>query len=105
MGANGAGKSTLMNILGGNVASDHGRISIDGSNVAFRSAREAALKGIAFVHQELANLPTLTVAYNILIGNLPGSGPFISTADMTARYQALLGRIGSTVSPEYRIET
>ena len=104
MGANGAGKSTLMNILGGDVASDHGRISIDGSNVAIRSAREAALKGIAFVHQELAMLPTLTVADNIFIDNLPVSGPFISTADMRRRSQALLGRLGSTVSPESRIE-
>src|SRR5260221_10963103 len=58
MGANGAGKSTLMNILGGNVASDHGRISIDGSNVAIRSAREAAPKGISFLHQGLGVLPT-----------------------------------------------
>jgi ABC-type sugar transport system ATPase subunit len=104
MGANGAGKSTLMNILGGNVAADHGRISIDGSNVAIRSAREAALKGIAFVHQELAMLPTLTVADNIFIDNLPVSGLFISTADMRRRSQALLGRLGSTVSPESRIE-
>src|ERR1700739_3289477 len=80
MGANGAGKSTLMNILGGNVAADQGRISINDTNVEIRSAREATLRGIAFVHQELAMLPTLTVAENIFIDGLPTSGPFISTA-------------------------
>src|SRR5260370_39503488 len=64
MGANGAGKSTLMNILGGNVASDHGRITIDGSNVAIRSAREAALEGQALVHKGLAMAPTRNAGAN-----------------------------------------
>jgi ABC-type sugar transport system ATPase subunit len=104
MGANGAGKSTLMNILGGNVAADQGRISINGTDVEIRSAREATLRGIAFVHQELAMLPTLTVAENIFIDGLPTSGPFISTAEMRRRSQELMGRLGSTVSPESPIE-
>jgi ABC-type sugar transport system ATPase subunit len=104
MGANGAGKSTLMNILGGNVAADQGRISINGVDVAIRSAREATLKGIAFVHQELAMLPTLTVAENIFIDDLPTSGPFISTAVVRRRSRELIGRLGSKVSPESRIE-
>ncbi len=104
MGANGAGKSTLMNILGGDVGRDNGRISIDGIEVAIRSAREAALKGIAFVHQELAMLPTLTVAENIFIDDLPGFGPFISTPEMSRRSRELLERLGSSVSPESRVE-
>jgi ABC-type sugar transport system ATPase subunit len=104
VGANGAGKSTLMNILGGDVISDHGHISIDDSDVVIRSAREAALKGIAFVHQELAMLPTLTVADNIFIDNLPTAGPFISTGEMRRRSRELLERLGSSVSPESRVE-
>ena len=104
MGANGAGKSTLMNILGGNVAADRGRISINGAEVAIRSAREAILRGIAFVHQELAMLPTLTVAENIFIDDLPTAGLFISTADMRRRSRELMGRLGSKISPESRVE-
>jgi ABC-type sugar transport system ATPase subunit len=104
VGANGAGKSTLMNILGGDVTSDLGCISIDGVDVAIRSAREAAVKGIAFVHQELAMLPTLTVAENIFIDRLPTSGPFISTDEMRRRSGELLRRLGSSVSPESRVE-
>ena len=104
VGANGAGKSTLMNVLGGDVTPDHGRISIDGIEVAIRSAREAALKGIAFVHQELAMLPTLTVAENIFIDDLPTSGPFISTSEMRRRSRELLQGLGSSVSPEARVE-
>src|SRR5260370_22826906 len=65
MGANGAGKSTLMNILGGDVGSDHGRISIDGSNVAIRSAREAALHGKTVFHPAVWMFPTLPAAGNV----------------------------------------
>src|SRR6202021_3088127 len=83
---------------------DHGRISRDGIEVAIRSAREAALKGIAFVHQELAMLPTLTVAENIFIDDLPTSGPFISTSEMRRRSRELLQGLGSSVSPEPRVE-
>ena len=93
-----------MNILGGNVAADQGRINIDGTDVAIHSAREATLKGIAFVHQELAMLPTLTVAENIFIDDLPTSGPFISTAEMRRRGRELMEQLGSNVSPESRIE-
>jgi ABC-type sugar transport system ATPase subunit len=93
-----------MNILGGDVAADRGSITVDGIEVAIRSAREAASKGIAFVHQELAMLPTLTVAENIFIDSLPLSGLFISTAEMRRRSRELLGRLGSSVSPESRIE-
>ena len=102
VGANGAGKSTLMNILGGDVISDHGRISIDGIEVVIRSAREAALKGIAFVHQELAMLPTLTVADNIFIDNLPTSGLFISTCGDAASISGVAGKtwvLGFSRSP------
>ena len=51
MGANGAGKSTLMNVLGGVTSPDAGSITIDGSPVRLRTARDALAHGIAFVHQ------------------------------------------------------
>ena len=71
MGANGAGKSTLMNILGGLLAKDSGRIFFEGAEVEIRNAAEAAALKIAFVHQELNMLLTMTVAENIFIGSLP----------------------------------
>lgn len=71
MGANGAGKSTLMNILGGLLAKDSGQIFLEGAEVEIRNAAEAAALKIAFVHQELNMLLTMTVAENIFIGSLP----------------------------------
>ena len=49
-------------------------------------------------------LPTLSVADNIFIDNLPTLGPFISTAEMKRRSRELLERLGSLVSPESRVE-
>jgi ABC-type sugar transport system ATPase subunit len=71
MGANGAGKSTLMNVLGGLVPKDSGQIYLDGRMVEIRNVAEAAALKIAFVHQELNMLPTMTVVENIFIGSFP----------------------------------
>ena len=104
MGANGAGKSTLMNILGGVIASDGGRILLDGAEAVIRSPRQAAQQGIAFVHQELTMLPTLSVAENIFIDGLPSAGPFIRTGDMARQSEALLARLGCSIPSETRVE-
>src|SRR4029077_5085184 len=71
MGANGAGKSTLMNVLGGLVPKDSGQIYLDGRMVEIRNVAEAAALKIAFVHQELNMLLTMSVEENIFIGSLP----------------------------------
>jgi len=104
MGANGAGKSTLMNILGGVVASDSGQIVLDGAAVTMRSPRQATQQGVAFVHQELAMLPTLTVAENIFIDSLPSAGPFVRTREMVRRSKALLARLGCSIPPTMPVE-
>ena len=104
MGANGAGKSTLMNILGGVIASDSGRILLGGAEAHIRSPRQAAQLGVAFVHQELAMLPTLSVAENIFIDSPPSAGPFIRTTEMTRRSEALLSRLGCSIPPATRVE-
>src|SRR5512141_1296555 len=62
VGANGAGKSTLMNVLGGVARPDDGQIFIGGQPVRMSSPLDAARNGIAFVHQEMAMLPTMSIA-------------------------------------------
>lgn len=71
VGKNGAGKSTLMAILMGLHPMDSGELRIDGrliTNVTPRGALEA---GIAYVPQQVRMMDSLTVAENILAGNLP----------------------------------
>ena len=71
LGENGAGKSTLLGILGGLLVPGSGTMEVGGAPYAPRSPRDARLRGIALIHQELSLFPHLTVAENVLMGAEP----------------------------------
>lgn len=77
MGANGAGKSTLMNLVGGLVHPDGGRMLLEGREYVPASPRDATRAGISFIHQELSLFPNLTVAENLFV-SAPPTGPLWS---------------------------
>lgn len=68
LGENGAGKSTLMNILGGIHMPDSGEIKLEGKTVEIDDVITAQNLGIAFIHQEIALVPYLSIAENIFLG-------------------------------------
>ncbi|MBK8051422.1 MAG: sugar ABC transporter ATP-binding protein [Anaerolineales bacterium] len=104
LGANGAGKSTLMNVLGGVVRPDTGQILIGGAPQEIHSPLAAAQHGIAFVHQEMLMLPTLTVAENLFITSFPTRHGFIDRADMLRRSSQVLARLGCHFTPDTRVQ-
>lgn len=69
MGENGAGKSTMMKIVAGMLDRDGGEFLWRGESARFRNPAEAALNGIAMVHQESLLAPHLSVAENIFLGH------------------------------------
>ncbi len=71
VGKNGAGKSTLMAVLMGLEQPNEGTIAIDGKVYDSMNPKEAIQAGIAFVPQHVAMMDSLTVAENILAGDLP----------------------------------
>ena len=71
IGENGAGKSTFAQIITGVTRPDKGSITMHGKPVSFGSPRDALAHGIAFIPQELAYIPHLSVAENILLGQWP----------------------------------
>ncbi len=101
VGENGAGKSTLMKILAGIEQADSGRLLLNGSEVRFRSVRQAAARGIAIVHQELSLCPNLNVAENIFLTQ-HASGRRLRTDRSGERKKAreLLARLGQSIDPE-----
>lgn len=69
LGENGAGKSTLMNILGGVLQPDAGRILLNGKEVHFNSPLDALNRKIGFVHQELSLINDLPIYLNLFLGS------------------------------------
>lgn len=71
LGENGAGKSTLMKILSGVHSPDEGEITVRGETVHFSSPADAKARGIGMIYQELAIMPSLSVAENVFLGRHP----------------------------------
>ena len=71
IGENGAGKSTFAKMLAGVLRPDAGSIRFRGEAVSFRAPRDALRAGIAFIPQELAYVPHLSIAENIFLGKWP----------------------------------
>ena len=108
IGENGAGKSTLMNILGGVIQADNGRILFDGQEHRPRNPHEATSSGIAFIHQELNLFTNLTVAENLFVGGFPrirGRIPLIDRRLMSRTARAALKSVYLDVSPDTLVES
>ncbi|MFC8516287.1 sugar ABC transporter ATP-binding protein [Streptomyces sp. NPDC057257] len=71
MGMNGAGKSTLVQILSGVHQADGGTIEVDGHAQHGLTVRRARRLGVASVPQRRELAMGLTVAENVLLGDLP----------------------------------
>ncbi|HWQ88779.1 MAG TPA: sugar ABC transporter ATP-binding protein [Desulfitobacteriaceae bacterium] len=91
LGENGAGKSTLKNVLVGLLEPEEGTIIFKGQE---RKKMKVGAYKIAAVHQELSVFPSLTVAENICITNLPGNKPMIDwkkCRETAKKYLELIG--------------
>lgn len=99
VGENGAGKSTFAKILAGITQPDDGQLRLNGKNVAFASPRDALAHRIGFIPQELAFVPTMTVAENVLLNRWPRRTGFISPKRIIGEAEKQLARMKIDVSP------
>jgi ribose transport system ATP-binding protein len=102
VGENGSGKSTTMNILGGVHHPDRGAMTLDSHPYGPRGPKDAAARGIAFIHQELNLFRNLTVEENLFIGGFPkliAGLPFIDRRKVRERARELLAAIELDVAP------
>jgi ABC-type sugar transport system ATPase subunit len=94
VGENGAGKSTLGKIVSGVVAADAGRLLLDGEEVTLRSPREALVRGVAAIAQEVNVVAQLTVEENVFLGVEPRGAGFVSRRALRRRYEELAETAG-----------
>ncbi len=93
-GENGAGKSTLSKIFCGLEQPTTGSLSFLGQPYAPASRREAERLGVRMVLQELNLLPTLTVAENLFLDNLPNRGGWIARGRLREMAREAMARVG-----------
>lgn len=93
-GENGAGKSTLSKIIGGLVIPTTGTMVFNGSPYAPQSRGEAEKLGVRMVMQELNLLPTLTVAENLFLDNLPRRAGWIDRKRLREEAIKAMAQVG-----------
>ncbi|HON08921.1 MAG TPA: ATP-binding cassette domain-containing protein, partial [Verrucomicrobiota bacterium] len=104
VGENGAGKSTLCRIIAGLVKPNSGFMMLDGNSYNPESKRDAERHGIRIVMQELNVIPTLTIAENIFLTDLPNRFGYIDKSTLNERTEKLLEQIGmGDVSPDTKV--
>ena len=94
VGENGAGKSTLIKIAGGVFPPEDGFILLDGKPVQFADPRDAQQHGIVVIHQTPTLCQHLSVAENILLGNLPNSFGIVRWKETFQKASELLAQLG-----------
>ncbi|MFI2235588.1 ABC transporter ATP-binding protein [Streptomyces chrestomyceticus] len=96
VGPNGSGKTTLLRCVYGTLAPTHGRITLDGRDLAGFSAKERARR-VATVPQDGSGAFELTVREIVAMGRSPHKRFWeTDTADDAARTEEALERVGVT---------
>lgn len=103
LGQNGAGKSTLIKILAGVYAADAGIVRLDGAEVSLGSGSLP----IAFIHQDLGLVESMTVAENVAIARGYPRSAFglISWGEVRRAAAKTLASVGSGLDPDAMVST
>ncbi|MCC2818197.1 sugar ABC transporter ATP-binding protein [Lachnoclostridium pacaense] len=102
-GENGAGKSTLMKILTGVEKPSKGDIFLHGKLAHINKPIDAYRQGISIVHQELVQIPDMTIAENIFVGRYDKKACFIDYRALTEKTNQLMDRLGIHYNPDAKI--
>jgi len=104
MGENGAGKSTLLKVLSGVNVPQAGTLKLGGTEQHFSGTKAAIEAGIAIIYQELHLVPELTVAENLMLGQLPSRFGVLGERELIARATETLERLGERIDPRTQVK-
>lgn len=105
MGENGAGKSTIIKVLGGVHKQDEGEVIIDDTVVDINNIRESMECGIAYVHQELNVVDTLTVVESMFLGSeIKKKYGFLDYSSMKSEVIKVFDKLKLKISPDAKMK-
>lgn len=106
LGENGAGKSTLLRVLSGVFRPTQGEVYVDGAEIQFKRPENARAAGIAMIHQELQQVPNLTVAQNMFLGHpiKMAGGILVNKREQELRAAEALAMIDPSIDPSQPIK-
>jgi ribose transport system ATP-binding protein len=105
VGENGAGKSTLIKMLTGAYARTSGQILLNGEEYTPRSTRDAKLKGISTLFQELNVVDQLTVEENLTLGMEDTTFGFLRKTDKINKMISVLNSIEPSIKPKQLVSS
>jgi len=105
IGQNGSGKSTLIKVLSGFHAPDEGAQIFVGERDITHSLHEGpSSTGLAFIHQDLALIPSLTILENLRIKNFAtGAAHRIRWKTEEREVRRILSIVGLDISPRTKV--
>lgn len=104
MGENGAGKSTLLKVLSGVNVPQSGSLLLGGVEQHFSGTKAAIEAGVAIIYQELHLVPELTVAENLMLGQLPNRMGVLTERALIERATETLDRLGERIDPREQVK-
>jgi D-xylose transport system ATP-binding protein len=104
-GENGAGKSTLIKILCGYhpAGTYGGEVLLNNHPLHFKDLKASEEKGIALIAQELALVPELSVAENLLLGREPVKHGFIQWEKVHEEARRALELVGLSLDLDHPV--
>jgi ABC-type sugar transport system ATPase subunit len=103
VGENGAGKSTLCKVIAGVHAPDAGTLQVDGRPQRFRSPADALHAGVGLIAQEVALVPSRSVADNVFLGDERARAGLVSRRAMARQCALLADELEFDLSPHKKV--
>jgi ABC-type uncharacterized transport system ATPase subunit len=104
LGENGSGKTTLVQSVFGLVLPDSGEVLVNGEVLTPGDTVGAMARGIGMVHQQFHQVPVMTVAENLILGDEPTRGLLLSRRRAHAQVLALSKKYNLDVDPGAIVE-
>jgi len=105
VGENGAGKSTLIKIITGAAERTSGTILLNGKEYTAHNTRDASLKGISTVFQELNVVDQLTVEENLTLGSEDTFMGFLRKTDKIKKAIDILKNLEPSINPRQLVSS